>query len=87
MTAKYNQPSAVGTYVMSAAYFRSGAVAVKSRPNRFAATGRACLESVVCLARRGRPALRRATLIRRATRFSEQRMPCARNSAWTRGEP
>src|ERR1019366_10669966 len=52
--ARYSQPSLVGTYVMSANHFWFGAVASKSRPRTFGATGCACFESVVTTRKRRR---------------------------------
>ena len=52
-TAKYNQPSQVRTYVMSAAQTSSGAFGLNLRSTRFETTGRWCFESVVLRNQRG----------------------------------
>jgi len=49
MTARYSQPSAVATYVMSLVQTRFGAAAVKLGSNRLGATGRLWFEFVVTM--------------------------------------
>lgn len=52
MPARYSQPSAVGTYVMSVTQVSFGRVAAKVCTNTLSATGSVCVESVVVVNRR-----------------------------------
>jgi hypothetical protein len=85
--ARYSHPSRVGRNVMSATDDSFGFVAANCRSSTFSATGRLCLESVVCLNFLAVFARRPACRMIAATVLTQQPWPAAFNSAWMRGLP
>jgi hypothetical protein len=86
-TARYDHPSWVGMYVMSAHHDSFGPDGSKSRARTFGATGSRWLESVVRTNRRGTRASIPWALTSLATVFSEHSCPRAFSSAAIRGLP
>lgn len=85
VTAKYNQPSLVGRYVMSDTHTWFGCGMSNFRSRTFGATIGSCRLSVVRTNRRFPLATKPLERIKRATRFRDTRQPWAFKSACTLG--